>query len=167
VKSIAFFRAAALGLLLSSVACSNNSNNPASPSTPNNPSTPNKGTITATIDGAAFSGIATAATNIGGVIALGGWNQQTAQASSISIGIGALASVGTTSVGPNSPTNGNLIAANQSWLAGPSGGSGTLTITTLTATGATGTFSFSMVPNTSSGASGTKVIANGAFNVTF
>jgi hypothetical protein len=49
------------------------------------------------------------------------------------------------------------------------GGSGTLTIATLTAAGATGTFAFTAVPPQAggAGATGTKVVTNGTFNVTF
>jgi hypothetical protein len=53
-----------------------------------------------------------------------------------------------------------------SWFANPAGGSGTLTLATLTATGATGTFQFTMVPAAVSGATGNKTV-NGSFNVTF
>jgi hypothetical protein len=55
------------------------------------------------------------------------------------------------------------------WQNDPNSGGvpGVLTLTTLTTAGATGTFSFSApsVPNT--GATGTKVVTNGIFNITF
>ena len=46
-------------------------------------------------------------------------------------------------------------------------GSGTIAITDLTRTGASGTFSFNLVANRSTGATGPKVVANGRFNVRF
>jgi hypothetical protein len=46
------------------------------------------------------------------------------------------------------------------------GGSGLITITELTAARASGTFSFNLVANLG-GATGVKVVTNGAFNVTF
>jgi hypothetical protein len=49
-----------------------------------------------------------------------------------------------------------------SWLAAGPMGSGTVTVTSLTATSAIGTFSFTMPPNP--GASGTKSITDGTFN---
>jgi hypothetical protein len=45
------------------------------------------------------------------------------------------------------------------------GGTGTLTITQLSATGVAGTFSFTAVPL--AGATGDKAVTAGAFNVTF
>lgn len=49
-----------------------------------------------------------------------------------------------------------------------SGGTGTVTITAISATGASGTFSLSAVPLApGGGATGTKAVTNGAFSVTF
>jgi hypothetical protein len=53
------------------------------------------------------------------------------------------------------------------WGVTPVGGSGTITITSISATGASGTFSGTLVAQAGSGASGNKVITNGAFTVTF
>ena len=46
-------------------------------------------------------------------------------------------------------------------------GSGTIAITALTGTSASGTFSFNLVANRGTGATGAKVVTNGRFNVTF
>lgn len=46
-------------------------------------------------------------------------------------------------------------------------GSGAIVITDLTGTSASGTFSFDLVANRSTGATGAKVATNGRFNVTF
>lgn len=49
-----------------------------------------------------------------------------------------------------------------------SGGTGTVTITAINATGASGTFSLSAVPfSAGGGATGAKLVTNGTFNVTF
>lgn len=54
------------------------------------------------------------------------------------------------------------------WNAGGAlGGNGTITLSTLTATGASGEFSFTAVPLGTSGATGNKVVTEGKFNVTF
>jgi hypothetical protein len=54
------------------------------------------------------------------------------------------------------------------WSAGThQSDSGTLTINTLTATGASGTFSFVAVADLTTAATGTKTVTNGAFNVRF
>jgi hypothetical protein len=47
------------------------------------------------------------------------------------------------------------------------GGSGVITITDLTATRASGTFSFNLDANPAGGATGAKVVTDGAFNVIF
>jgi hypothetical protein len=52
-------------------------------------------------------------------------------------------------------------------LSGGVGGTGTLVISSFTATGASGTFSFVAAATSSTGATGTKTVTNGTFNVTF
>jgi hypothetical protein len=57
-----------------------------------------------------------------------------------------------------------------SWSIDSTGGSGSVTVTALTGTGLTGTKvsgSFALSLNPNSGASGTKVITNGSFNISF
>ncbi len=126
-----------------------------------------RGTITAQIDGVAFSGVATVATNQSGIFAAAASNGVGA----ITFGFGAVAAVGTTPVNATSPTNANLVVASgtsaQSWAASTAGGSGTLTITSITSVGASGTFAFTLVPVPGSGASGTKSVTSGTFSVTF
>jgi hypothetical protein len=53
------------------------------------------------------------------------------------------------------------------WSSGSSGGSGTITINSLTATGAQGTFSFVGGAVGGTGATGSKTVSSGTFNVTF
>lgn len=62
-------------------------------------------------------------------------------------------------------TNGLLLIGAQLWTANVIGGSGTVTISTLTATAVSGTFSLSLVPQAP--AIGVKTITNGVFNITF
>jgi hypothetical protein len=153
--------------------------NPASPSGGSNPgssggtggtggtATVGRGTITAQIDGVTFSGVVGAATNQSGIFATAASNN----GNTITLGFGALAVVGTTSVRATSPTNANMVivsgGSGQSWAASTSGGSGTLTIASINSTGASGTFAFTMVPVAGTGASGTKSVTNGTFSVTF
>jgi hypothetical protein len=53
------------------------------------------------------------------------------------------------------------------WQALPQSGTGTVTITTLTKTSAAGTFSATLVPEAISGATGSVVMTNGVFSITF
>ena len=82
--------------------------------------------------------------------------------SGTSIGaVGTFASEGTVGI---SMSNG----LSAYWDDPASGGvPGILTLTTLTAAGATGTFSFSAPSVPGTGATGTKIVTNGVFNITF
>jgi hypothetical protein len=58
-----------------------------------------------------------------------------------------------------------LAGVGWAWKVSPVAGSGTINLATLTAKAASGTFSFT-APANANGATGTKVVTNGAFNVT-
>ena len=162
-------------LLLSTLSCGGGDDNAGNPSgsgsgSGNGGPAGNKGTITATIDNVAFNGFATIVkTEIqvgkNTLVISGGTADLKTQ-----IGFGAVAAVGTTSVGGLSPTNALLTVTpgSATWQANINGGSGSVTIDTLTATTATGRFNFVMTPVPGSGATGNnKTVANGVFNVTF
>ncbi len=53
------------------------------------------------------------------------------------------------------------------WETGFNGGTGTITVSTLTASGASGTFSFTGQAIPGTGATGTATVTNGKFNVAF
>jgi hypothetical protein len=53
------------------------------------------------------------------------------------------------------------------WTAGLNSGSGTITLKTITATSATGTFSLSLTALSTTGATAPKVVTDGVFNLTF
>ena len=131
---------------------------------------PNRGTVTAVIDGVAYTGVVSTATNINGVINVTSNNA----ARTVSINFAGPAVVGTVSVNPQSALSLNVITTTGttvtgSWLAGGLFGSGTLNINTLTSAGASGGFAFAAVPPPAGGmgATGTKLVSSGAFNVTF
>jgi hypothetical protein len=125
------------------------------------------GDMTAKIDGASWTSVGTfatrTATNAGTIVALSG-----ADANSTAIGMGFVdTGVGTYTISATSPTNADLIeSGGHAWAASAIGGSGTLTVTTLDATHIVGTFTFSMVAS-SGGATGTKSVTQGAFDVKF
>ncbi len=130
----------------------------------------NKGTVTAQIDGAAFSGITPTggATQTPNVITLFG---QTTDNTTLTLGTTSLNGTSTFGAGI---VNGSSIslqtrsctAGTGLWMAVFGSGSGTITIQS-TPTGATGTFSGTLVAVPNSGATGTKTITGGQFNVTF
>jgi hypothetical protein len=102
----------------------------------------------------------------GGVIGIGGGSTS---GPVFTIGVGFVAATGTQSMGPGSAANATLTdGSGRGWTASPvaAGSSGTVTVTSVSATGARGTFSMTMVP-LSGGATGNKVVTNGAFDVTF
>ena len=79
------------------------------------------------------------------------------------------AGTGTYTLGPLNPANAQMQVGSPAagWQAGVGIGSGTITLTTLTNTTAAGTFSFTLAAVPGSGATGTKSITEGSFNVTF
>ena len=136
-----------------------------------------RSSMTATIDGAPFNSVVvttikTPLPNLpSGVIGLAGTSGFTG--TYLVLGITIPAAVGTYQLGPLTIPNGYLHQNNATssvgWDTLVTGASGTVTLTTLTATGATGTFSLTLPPDGGVGGTptGTKMITNGVFNVTF
>jgi hypothetical protein len=155
------------GLLLATLGCGNDGD-PMDPGDNNNdPGSLPAGTFTARIDGQQWTAAAPlAAAYNGGVFALGGSNSQL---TTIAFAVITNGQPGTYPIGPTIPTNGILTigASGPTWIASAQGGSGSIIITSISTTGATGTFSFNMIANGTSGSTGTKTVTNGAFNVTF
>jgi hypothetical protein len=118
--------------------------------------------LTATIDGQSWVGTISTAVNSAGVFAIAATN-----AAGLTLAFGAPAVQGTTSVGLTSGTNAQLAQDTQGWQAAVTNGSGTVNITSINATSATGTFSFTLVPVVGTGASGNRTVSNGSFSVTF
>ena len=64
--------------------------------------------------------------------------------------------------------NALLIIGTNQWVAQSFvGGSGSVTITTLNATSAVGTFNFTLIPSAGTGATGNHTVSSGSFNVKF
>ncbi len=75
---------------------------------------------------------------------------------------------------PTGPVNGAALfgfdsggVVTSSWHADSLGGSGLISLITISATGASGTFNFNMVPEPTPPTTGTRVVTNGVFNITF
>jgi len=156
---------ALLVFALSMCACgsSNASLTSSSGSGPTTP-TPGSSTMTAQINGVAWTASSVVVTYSNGILAVTGTDNVT------TLGIGVAAT------SPSTVTSGltaNLTIAGQpgSWQAAVMNGSGSVTIATIVTSGAarsaSGTFMFNLVPTAGSGSAGTKTISNGAFNVTF
>ena len=124
---------------------------------------PTNGSITATIDGGSFTAATVAATYTGGILGIGGTDSQ---GRTIGIG-GQIPGPGTYAVGATSPANFSVTIASAGWQAAITLGSGSLTVTSISAGGAKGTFQFTAAPVPRTTASGTKVVTAGAFDVRF
>ena len=156
--------ALALMLMLIMPACGSDGN-PGSPSGSGGGggSSLSPGTMTATIDGVAWTGTINTAVVANGSLIVSAAVSPT----SSGIALASPAQVGTQTVGSGSAVTAVLLAnvtspSSESWLAAGPTGSGSMTISTLTATSATGTFFFTLVPNPGTGQN--RVVSNGAFN---
>jgi hypothetical protein len=131
-----------------------------------------QGSMSATVDGARWESVVISAAAIqGGVLRVAG--QDHMQAPFVALGIAVPPKVGTypVSAATGATVAGSLVQADSGrsfhqWNADWKAGSGTVTLSTLTATGASGTFSFTLV-HVVTASTGTKTIANGKFDVTF
>ena len=141
---------------------------PGTTATCNVSGSPATGTMTATIDGVAWRAVCLSVnTATPGIIGFSGGEPLTPTTGTI-IAFGATRGVGTTSIGILSPTNALLtVGSGTLWGAALNNGSGTLTISTLTANNAQGTFSFTLTPQSGNPSTANKVVTNGTFNVTF
>jgi hypothetical protein len=152
-------------LLLSAVACGGSSGDSI---TGNNPGT-GSGPLSATIDGKAWASVVPAAIFKNNIVSIAGLDA--ALTTTVSFAFGATGT-GTYSLAPSNSVGGlGLVVktsgtTSQSWGTALSGGSGSVTLTTLTANHVVGTFAFDAVPS-SAGATGTVHVTNGKFDITF
>jgi len=146
-------QAASSAALLLAVGCSSSTGPGSNGSAP----------MSASVDGAAWSASSTSATFNNGILAMAGVNPQSG-----TIALGVIASApGTSAIGLALPGNASFTNGGTSWEAAISGGSGSITITSLTTTEAKGTFQITAAPVTGTGATGSKVVTQGTFDVTF
>jgi Family of unknown function (DUF6252) len=123
------------------------------------------GPLSATIDGAAWSSQLPSAVVKNTIIAIAGIDN--GLTTSVSLGFAA-SKPGTYSLGFGNSVAGNAIVTRggKSWGSSLQGGTGSVTLTTLTANHVAGTFSFTGVAS-GGGATGTTVVTNGKFDITF
>lgn len=123
------------------------------------------GSMSARIDGQAWTAnAALAVAYTGGILAFAG-----SDVTSTTVGLGFIPDgLGTYDIGPNQPTNANVsLGSPNSWAASSNMGSGSVTLTSFTENSASGTFTFTALAVPTTGATGTKVVTEGRFDVTF
>lgn len=148
---------------LSTLACGS----PTSP-TETNPPSAGGAPLTFKVDGASVTATSSTAAYANGILSIGGTDS--ARSTTLGFALAPTATgTGVYTLGPTSAANVQIYIGNPAagWQAGVGIGSGTITVNSLTSTGASGTFSFSLVAVPGSGATGTKTITEGVFNVTF
>ena len=127
----------------------------------------NESTMTATIAGTAWSGsLAVQGTLAGNVLAISGTNG-TYQ---LQLTIPGVTTTGTFNFGPGSAGIAQLVqvtTGTPAWTSSLVGGTGSITVTTLTANRAAGTFTFTGAASPGTAATGTRAVTNGAFDVKF
>lgn len=123
------------------------------------------GTMSASIDGAAFTGSlgVTAVRNANTItIAAVGSNSR-----QITISLTDVTTTGAVAIGSGSQSFAQFGQSTQVWLSNLAGGTGSVNVTTLSATHATGTFTFTGAASTGTGSTGTKTVSAGSFDVSF
>jgi hypothetical protein len=121
--------------------------------------------LSATIDGAAWSSHLPSASYTNNLVVVAGVDN--AITTTVTFGFAATAP-GTYSVGFANTTGGTgiIVKGTKSWGTSLQGGTGSVTLTTVTAHHFVGTFTFNAVP-AGGGATGTSVVTNGKFDITF
>lgn len=130
------------------------------------PTTGNK-TLRATIAGTAWNGsLAVQGSRVGNVLAISG----TDGSYQLAITIPSVAATGTYNFGPGNVGVAQVVqvsAGASTWTSSLVGGSGSLVLTTFTATRAAGTFSFVGAASPGTPATGTRAVTGGSFDITF
>lgn len=117
--------------------------------------------FSATLDGAPWNANAIIAISVLSTIAISG-----SDAAGVSIGIGFPSSgPGTFPIGGTTLTNGGVFTSNDTWTADSSQGSGTITVTSLDATRAVGSFFFTAPAQAAGTTPGSREVTQGFFDV--
>jgi hypothetical protein len=148
--------------ILITLAAGCGSDDPAGPGGPGGNNLAN-GSFSARIDGAAFEPTAAAVVASSGLISIGAGNP-----SGQTLGFAWLdEGTGTYAIGATSATVGTHTFSGNTWSASSAQGSGSIVVTTTTANRVAGTFSFVLEADAGSGATGTRTITEGSFDLTF
>ena len=167
---------AAAGLLIVSAGCGSSGTSTApsavtvapapAPAPAPTPTPTSHGSISFKIDGAPVAATGVTATFANGILTVGGGDSSRNAVLGFAV---TPTGPGVYALGPLSAANALLTMGNPAagWNAAVGIGSGSITLTTLTSAGASGTFTFNLVAVPNTGATGTKAITEGVFNVTF
>jgi hypothetical protein len=118
-------------------------------------------TLSAKVDGVAWSTNSVGGSVANGVVILAGSD------GTQTIGISFAPTTGTQPISVSTVVSGSLTIGSQTWKAGPGTGTGTVTVTTATANHFVGTFSFTGQGVVSSVTPATRQVTAGTFDVTF
>jgi hypothetical protein len=126
--------------------------------------TPSNGSMTARVDGANWTALSVDAISAQGsapIISIAGTNTQ------FTISMAWVDSGPRTyTIGQSIGFNATLISGSSAWTAAGQQGAGSVTVTTRTAERVAGTFTYTLVAS-GAGASGTRSVTNGAFDIRF
>jgi hypothetical protein len=153
-------RLVSVAALAVAAACGGGSSKATGPTTPG---TGNR-TMSARIDGATWTATNVAASGANGTLIVSGARGTDA---AVSITASLIQGTGTQAMGRNSIALGAVTIGNTQWAAGNLLGSGSVTLTLVTATRAVGTFAFTAPAVSASTFPATKTVTSGAFDVTF
>src|SRR5207302_4978448 len=132
-----------------------------------------RSSMSATIDGSPWTAISVSTARLApsttipsGILSIGGVNSFTGQY--IEVAVAVPAAVGTYALAPTQVANASvqIPAAATDWSTDFGSANGTVTLAAVSATAASGTFSFTAVP-VGSPTTGNKVVTNGVFYVMF
>ena len=123
----------------------------------------NDNSLSATIDGTAFTATTVQGTYSSNLLAFSGLNGTT----SVTFAVPNVTATGTFQLGVGQAGIAQVNVGTQNWTTALTGGTGSLTVTALSSSEATGTFTFSAPATTSTGATGTKAVTSGSFTIHF
>jgi hypothetical protein len=146
--------------LLVAAACSSKSSSPTGSSA--NPTNTGAGQMSAKVDGVQWNASTVVVNKGSGYLIISGGT--VGQAIAI---LFSTTSTGTQNFAQVATSNANILIGSNTWIAGGTIGSGSVTITTLTATRAVGTFTFTGQATSASVNPQQRLITSGAFDVTF
>jgi uncharacterized protein DUF6252 len=119
--------------------------------------------VTALIDGTAFTATVSFGTYVGNLLTVSALNNTT----SIHLSLPNVTTSGTFDLAAGQAPVADVDMGAQNWSTAVTGGTGSITVTAISSTQATGSFTFSAPATVGSGATGTKVVTNGVFTVVF